>query len=299
MLNFINRYNNKEQAKDYTQAELNNIGLYGPFFKFRKNGDIRCCILGNNSLYNTSLRVGNYYLMRNTGKNITTNLYNNQTISLDPNTIYYFNINSQKGEKGTRGSEVAHKEAATCGVGSIVKGTESTSGKGGDGGTGIYISFDNGIYFGLGGGGGGSAAIRTSPGNGGAGVNVSFSISGVNSFSVIFVSGGAGGADRGIYSTGDIDASGGGGGGLGGIGGVVQDIDEKYDGFYGSSGDTYNDIKVGGYGGCAGDTEPDNSYGTSGAQDGGDGGIVTNYTGVYQGTKAYNDLAFCSFSYIF
>ena len=216
MLNYINKNGIKESVKDYSEKELNNIGVYGPFLKFNNGNGTRCCVLGDNS----NLVINNKHVMPNTGKLISSIINNNISLDLNPDIMYNFTLYSKNGSN----VEVCIYRRTTTTNSYGVSSTHTeliSSANGGAGGAGVYLSLIdiNGKqkYVAIGGGGGGRGSDGAGRYRGGLGGKVAFSINNIKHLDFYVLQGGNGG--RGSSWKLDPDPGAGGGGGLGGRGG--------------------------------------------------------------------------------
>ena len=291
MLNYINKNGIKESVKDYSEEELNNIGVYGPFLKFNNGNDTRCCVLGDNS----NLAINNKYVMPNTGKLISSIFNNNISLDLNPDTIYNFTLYSKN---GSNGKKCAYKIEN----GGSISNSLIAYADGGAGGAGVYLSLidinDEQKYVAIGGGGGGRGSNQYGLYRGGLGGKVTFSINNIKHLDFYVLQGGNGGA--GSKSVLDPDPGAGGGGGLGGLGGLSLGGSHNRGG-PGANGATINGLFLGGAGIHGEDSEFINGangtlLGPSPIQNGRFG---SNFLGSDTFSNVSSDSAYCEISYIY
>ena len=295
MLNYINKNGIKESVKDYSEKELNNIGVYGPFLKFNNGNGTRCCVLGDNS----NLVINNKHVMPNTGKLISSIINNNISLDLNPDTIYNFTLYSKNGSKG----DMCVYETTTNSYGA--SSTDIwliSSANGGAGGTGVYLSLIdiNGKqkYVAIGGGGGGRGSDGAGRYRGGFGGKVAFSINNIKHLDFYVLQGGNGG--RGSNWEFDPDPGAGGGGGLGGRGGRAGGGKHSMGG-PGADGATINGLSLGGTGIDGVDSdymggENGKLLGPSPIQNGRFG---SNFLGSDTFSNVSSDSAYCKISYTY
>lgn len=293
MLNYINKNGIKESVKDYSEEELNNIGVYGPFLKFNNGNDTRCCVLGDNS----NLVINNKYVMPNTGKLISSIFNNNISLDLNPDTIYNFTLYSKNGSNGKiRAYETIIEYGGTHNT-ILISGAD-----GGAGGAGVYLSLidinDEQKYVAIGGGGGGRGSNEQGLYRGGLGGRVAFSINNIKHLDFYVLQGGNGGA--GSRNDFDPDPGAGGGGGLGGRGGHAGGGSHK-NGGPGADGATINGLSLGGTGIDGVDSDPgDGENGTLlGPSPIQNGRFGSNFLGSDTFSNVSSDSAYCEISYTY
>ena len=298
MLNYINKNGIKESVKDYSEKELNNIGVYGPFLKFNNGNGTRCCVLGDNS----NLVINNKHVMPNTGKLISSIINNNISLDLNPDIIYNFTLYSKN---GSNGEVCVYRETTTTDSysGGTITHTEMIFGAdGGAGGAGVYLSLIdiNGKqkYVAIGGGGGGRGSDGAGRYRGGLGGKVAFSINNIKHLDFYVLQGGNGGA--GSRSEIDPDPGAGGGGGLGGCGGRRGGGKHSHGG-PGANGATINGLSLGGTGVDGVDSDPGDGengrlLGPSPIQNGRFG---SNFLGSNTFSNVSSDSAYCKISYTY
>lgn len=297
MLNYINKNGIKESVKDYSEKELNNIGVYGPFLKFNNGNGTRCCVLGDNS----NLVINNKHVMPNTGKLISSIINNNISLDLNPDTIYNFTLYSKNGSAGSvcayiKTTTTNSYGSTTTSIGMIARAN------GGAGGAGVYLSLidinDKQKYVAIGGGGGGRGSDDSGRYRGGLGGKVAFSINNIKHLDFYVLQGGNGGA--GSSNKFDPDSGAGGGGGLGGRGGR-RGGGKNSSGYPGDDGATINGLFLGGTG--IDGTDSDYEGGTNGKLLGPspiqNGRFGSNFLGSNTFSNVSSDSAYCKISYTY
>ena len=245
MLNYINKNGIKESVRDYSEEELNKIGVYGPFLKFYNGNSTRCCVLGDNS----NLVINNKHVMPNTGKLVSSTINNDISIDLRPDTTYNFILYSESGKNGQKATIELTQLFTFYGEKYYGNYIYKKYPNGGAGGAGVYLSLidvnNEQKYVAIGGGGGGRGSDSKGLYLGGPGGRVTFSINNIKHLDFYVLKGGAGGTSSKINY--DADPGAGGGGGCGGNGGKAGGGDSVRGG-PGGNGQTINGLVLGGDG---------------------------------------------------
>lgn len=312
MLNYINKNGIKESVRDYSEEELNKIGVYGPFLKFYNGNGIRCCVLGGG---NSNLVINNRHVMPNTGKLVSSTINNNTSIDLRPDTTYNFTLYSESGKDGQKATIELTNPFTFYGEKYYGNYIYTKYPNGGAGGAGVYLSLidvnNEQKYVAIGGGGGGRGSDHRGLFRGGPGGRVTFSINNIKHLDFFVLKGGAGGTGSGRDY--DPDSGAGGGGGCGGNGGRAGGGDTVRGG-PGDNGQTINGLVLGGDGidGSEGYSVVNSDYAgknhyyidaTNGKLLGPEsyqsGKFGSNFLDSNTFSNIYSDSAYCEISYIY
>lgn len=311
MLNYINKNGIKESVRDYSEEELNKIGVYGPFLKFYNGNSTRCCVLGDNS----NLVINNKHVMPNTGKFVSSTINNNISIDLRPDTTYNFTLYSESGSDGQKATIELTDSFTTYGERYYGGFRYTKYPNGGAGGAGVYLSLidvnNEQKYVAIGGGGGGRGSNQRGLFRGGLGGRVTFSINNIKHLDFFVLKGGAGGT--GSNDADDPDPGAGGGGGCGGNGGRKGGGD-SFRGGPGDNGQTINGLALGGNGVNSTDGDSAVFIGSAGGKryykDETNGKLLgpesyqsgkfgSNFLDSNTFSNIYSDSAYCEISYIY